>query len=49
VQVAAQLAELDELRQLTAPRRLELAAVLAQLRWNRLVAEELVDRSLVRT
>ena len=47
VQIAAHLAELDELRQLAAPRRLELAVVLAQLRRDRLVAEELVERVLV--
>ena len=47
VQVAAHLSELDELRQLPAPRRLELAVVLAQLRRDRLIAEELVQRVLV--
>ena len=43
VQVAADVAQLDELRQLAAPRRLQLARVLAQLGRDRLVAEELVD------
>src|SRR5579859_4329501 len=47
VEVAADVAQLDELRQLTLPRRLELARVLTQLRRDRLVAEELVDRVLV--
>ena len=47
VQVAAHVAQLDELRQLAAPRRLELAAVLAQLGRDRLVAEELVDLVLL--
>ena len=47
VHVAAQVAELDERRQLAAACSLELAAVLAQLRRNRLIAEELVDRVLV--
>ena len=43
VQVAADVAQLDELRQLAAPRRLQLPRVLAQLGRDRLVAEELVD------
>ena len=43
VQVAAQVAQLDELRQLAVPRRLELAAVLAQLRRDEVVAEEAVQ------
>ncbi len=47
VQVAADISQLDELRQLAAPRRLQLAGVLAQLRRDRLVAEELVHRVLV--
>ena len=40
VQVAAEVAQLDELRQLAVARRLELAAVLAQLRRDEVVAEE---------
>src|SRR5579862_109937 len=48
VEVATDVLHLDELRQLTRPRRLELAGVLPQLRGNRLVAEVLVDRVLVR-
>ena len=47
MQVAADVAQLDELRQLAAPRRLQLARVLAQLGRDRLVAEELVDGVLV--
>ena len=47
VQVAAEVRQLDELRQLAVARRLQLAAVLAQLRRDRLVAEELVERVLV--
>ena len=47
MQVAAHVAQLDELRQLAHARRLELARVLAQLRRDRLVAEELVDRVLL--
>src|SRR5436309_2446133 len=47
VQVAADVAQLDELRKLPAPRGLQLAGVLAQLRRDRLVAEELVHRVLV--
>jgi hypothetical protein len=43
VQVAAEVAQLDELRQLAVPRRLELAAVLAQLRRDEVVAEEAVQ------
>ena len=43
VQVAADVRELDELRQLPLARRLELAAVLAQLRRDPVVAEEAVD------
>ena len=40
MEITAKVAELDELRQLAVPRRLELAAVLAQLRRDPLVAEE---------
>src|SRR5207302_4181720 len=47
VQIAAQPAELDELRQLVRARRRELTGVLAQLRRNELVAEELVQLRLV--
>ena len=47
MQVAAHVAQLDELRQLPAPRRLELARVFAQLGRDRLIAEELVDRVLL--
>ena len=43
VQVAAHVGDGDEGRQLAAPRRLELARVLPQLRRDRLVAEELVQ------
>ena len=43
MEVAAQVAELDELRQLPVARRLELARVLAQLRRDPLVAEQLVQ------
>src|SRR5437763_3737980 len=47
VQVAADVAQLDELRKLASPGSLQLAGVLAQLRRDRLVAEELVHRVLV--
>ena len=47
VHLAAEVAELDELRQVAAPGRLELAAVLAQLRRDVAVAEERVQRLLV--
>ena len=47
VEVAAQVAELDERRQLAAARRLELARVLAQLRRDERVAEMLVQLLLV--
>ena len=47
VQVAAHVADLDELRQLAAPRRLELAGRLAELGRDRRVAEVLVERVLV--
>src|SRR5437762_7895189 len=43
VEVAAQVAQLYERRQLTLPRRFQLTEVLAQLRRDVLVAEELVD------
>ncbi len=48
VQVAAEVAELDELRQLAAPRRLQLAGVLAELGRDPLVTEEAVDLGLGR-
>ena len=47
MEIAAQLGELDERRELVSPCRLELAARLAQLRRDRLIAEELVQRVLV--
>src|SRR6266498_5946256 len=47
VQVAAKLRQLDELRQLAPPRRLELTRVLPELRRDRLIAEEVVERVLV--
>ena len=47
VHLAPQVAELDEHRQAPVPRRLELAAVLAQLRRDEAVAEEGVERLLV--
>ena len=43
VEVAADVAELDQLRQLPLARRLQLAAALAQLRLDVVVAEPLVD------
>ena len=48
VQVAADVAELDQLRQLALARRLQLAAALAQLRLDVGVAEALVDLLLGR-
>ncbi len=48
MQVAAHVAQLDELRQLALPGRLQLSGVLAQLRRDRLVTEELVDIVFVR-
>ncbi len=47
VHLAAQVAELDEPRQRSRPGRLELAAVLAQLRRDEAVPEEGVERLLV--
>ena len=47
VQVTAHLGQLDELRELAPARGVELAAVLPQLRRDRLVAEKLVERVLV--
>ncbi len=47
VQVAAHVADLDELRQLAAPCRLELARRLTELGRDRRVAEVLVERVLV--
>ena len=46
VEIAPQVAKPDELRQDTVPRRLELAQVLAELRWDVLVAQEVVERLL---
>ena len=43
MEVAAQVAQFHERRQLTVPRRFQLTEVLAQLRRDVLVAEELVD------
>ena len=43
VEVAADVADLDQLRQLALARRLQLAAALAQLRLDVGVAEALVD------
>ena len=47
VQIALELSQLDELRQRPVARRLQLAGVLAQLRRDELVAEELVQLLLV--
>ena len=48
MEIAADVAELDQLRQLAFARRLQLAAPLAQLRLDVLVAEALVDLGLGR-
>ena len=48
MEVAAEVAELDQLGQLARPRGLELARVLAQLRRDELVAQELVQLFLGR-
>ena len=47
VQVALQVAQLDEVGQLAEARRFELAEVLAQLRRDEVVAEQLVQLSLL--
>ena len=47
VQVALEVAQLDELRQRALARRLQLAGVLAELGWDELVAEERVELLLV--
>ena len=48
MEVAAQVAQLDQVGQLAGPRGLELAGVLAQLRRDELVAQELVQLFLGR-
>ena len=47
MEIALEMAELDELRQRSASRRLQLTGALAQLGRDELVAEELVQLLLV--
>src|SRR5918992_1895628 len=47
VQVAAEIVELDQRRNLSVARRLQLAGVLPQLRWDERVAEPFVHLDLV--